>query len=314
MKKLLVANKFKFDIHLLSWLAKYIPMQNIDTVLATITEKVLEKPVIGVENFNLTFAEFVAVGIIFAVAYGIYWVIKIFFLWQVRRDKLRRSQSRTLIQLAGYIITLVAVTYAFSAVGYSLTYLLVGSTALLVGLGFGLQQLFVDLISGVILLIDKNINYGDVVFLEAGSQKEFRGRIHKIGLRTTILETIDNEMVIIPNSKMLQTGIKSLMRGSGSVRFRINVLVAFNSDMQKVKELIFKSVKSHEKIESSPEPTIILKSFENDGVLVEVRFWMKELFNSENILSEVRFKILEGFQNAGIEIPFPQRVIHQAVK
>jgi small-conductance mechanosensitive channel len=230
--------------------------------------------------------------------------------WRVRSDKVRKSQSRTLNQLASYVITVVAVTYAFSAVGYSLTYLFVGSTALLVGLGFGLQQMFMDVVSGIILLIDKNVNYGDVIRVDMqGIQAPMYGKITHIGLRTTLLETIDNEIMIVPNSRMLQSGVKSLMRGNGAARFRVTMRVSYDSDMELAKKLMMKAVDLNEKTDKDPKPTIIIKSFEDSYILLEIRFWMKEIFNSEIILSDIRFKIFELFKKEGLEIPYQQRII-----
>jgi small-conductance mechanosensitive channel len=286
-------------------------MQNsVENVLATVTEKVLEKPVIQFPNISLSFSDVIWMGMILAIFYGIFFTIKLILALQVKRNKIKKAQSKTLSQLAGYVVAITAIASAFSSVGYSLTYLLVGSTALLVGLGFGLQQLFVDLVSGVILLIDPNINYGDVISVDIpGTSVKMQGRVIQIGLRTTTLETIDNERLIVPNSKVLSNGVRSLMRSSGSVRFRVQVLVAYDSNMENAKNLMTKSVLSHEKVDQEPKPTIIIKNFEENGVLLEIRFWMKEIFNSENILSDIRFKILENFRNEGIEIPYPQRVM-----
>lgn len=285
---------------------------NVETLLATVTEKVLEKPIISLPNISLSFSDLFVVGVIFVVAYLIHTAIKLVMALQVKRNKIKRAQSKTLSQLIGYVITILAVGAAFSSVGYSLTYFFLGSTALLVGLGFGLQQLFVDLISGVILLVDKNINYGDVINVDIpGSHERMKGKITQIGLRATQLETIDNEVMIVPNSRMLTSGVRSLMRGNGAARFRVQMQVSYESDMEKVKTLMSKAVLSNEKVDRDPEPTLIIKEFAENGVLLEIRFWMKEIFNSEIILSDIRFEILRLFNENEIEIPYPQRVMHE---
>jgi small-conductance mechanosensitive channel len=285
---------------------------NVDTLLATVTEKVLEKPIIKLPNISLSFSDLFIVGIIFSVAYLIYTAIKLLIALQVKRNRIKKAQSKTLTQLISYIIAIFAVGAAFSSFGYSLTYFFLGSTALLVGLGFGLQQLFVDLISGIILLIDKNVNYGDVIDVDIpGAKIHLRGKIVQIGLRATQLETIDNEIMIVPNSRMLTSGVRSLMHGNGSARFRVTMQVSFDSDMDKVKKLMTKAVLSHEKADQEPKPTIIIKEFTDNGVLLEIRFWMKELFNSEIILSDIRFETLKLFRENNIEIPYPQRVMQE---
>jgi small-conductance mechanosensitive channel len=284
---------------------------NLESILATITDKVLQKPLLQLPNISITFTNLLFVGLIFLIAYFVHTLFKLLMALQVKRNVIKRAQSKTLSQLAAYVFTILAVAASFSYIGYSLSYFFLGSTALLVGIGFGLQQLFVDLISGVILLIDKNVNYGDVVMIDIpGSSINNSGRIVQIGLRTTQLETIDNQILIVPNSKILSNGLKSLMRSRGAVRFRIDLHVAYNSDMEKVKTLMIKAALSNYNTEKDPVPNIIVKSFDDNGVSVELRFWMKELFNSENHLSEIRFEILKLFRENNIEIPFPQRVVH----
>jgi len=285
-------------------------MNELDKMVGTVTGKVLEQPVVNFSNFKLNLSDILEIGIIFLAAYVVYWCFRFFIIWKFGNDKVRKSQFRTLNQLASYVITVVAVTYAFSSVGYSLTYLFVGSTALLVGIGFGLQQMFMDVISGIILLIDKNINYGDVIRVDMqGIQAPMFGRIINIGIRTSLLENIDKVIMIVPNSRMLQSGIKSLIRGNGSARFRVTMRVSYESDIEVAKKLMMKAVELNEKTDDEPKPTIIIKSFEDSFILLEIRFWMKEIFNSEIILSDIRFKILELFKKEGLEIPYQQRII-----
>jgi small-conductance mechanosensitive channel len=221
---------------------------------------------------------------------------------------MRGAQSKILVQLSGYMIFVITLFYIPTIFGYSLSYFFLGSTALLVGLGFGLQQLFLDLLSGVLLLIDKNINLGDVIKLDNVNLPQ--GKIIHIGLRTTQVQTVDNQIILIPNSKMLSLGINSMMRERGSARFRIAISVAYNSDLDKVMNIVKKILNRDVRIDKDPEVNVILKDFGENGILLEARFWMKELFNSENILSDLRFELLKEFRTGEIEIPFPQRVIH----
>lgn len=286
-------------------------MNELEQIVATVTDNVFENSLSSITNFKIEFSDLLSILIIFSITLGIHTLFKLFMAWQVKRDKVRKSQSKTLTQLAGYVLFIFAITSSFSAAGYSLTYLLVGSTALLVGLGFGLQQLFVDLISGVILLLDKNINYGDVVKIDIAGSQTVEGKIANIGLRATLIETIDNEMIIVPNSKLMQTGFTSLMRNRGSVRFRVSIPVDFSSDMNKVREIMYACVKANPKVDKNSDLSLIIKEFLNNGVLVEVRFWMKELFNSEIILSDIRFEILKQFRENGITIPYPHMITHK---
>jgi small-conductance mechanosensitive channel len=262
---------------------------------------------IGRKQF-VTWEQVIKIFLCIIFAYLIYFIIKSFVDYRVKRKKLRGAQSKALVQLSGYIIFITTLIYLPHILGYSLSYFFVGSTALLVGLGFGLQQLFLDLVSGILLLIDKNINLGDVIKTE--TLEAYTGKIIHIGLRTTQIQTTDNQIILIPNSKMISSGVKSLMREKGAVRFRIDISVAYKTEMPKAISIIQKALNRDVRVEKSPIPDVTLKEFQSSGVLLEARFWLKELFQSEIILSDLRFEILKEFQLNDIEIPFQQTVVH----
>lgn len=271
-----------------------------------------DKPVVTFSKITISITDLIYIALVFLLFYFIYFSVKIFVNFQIKRKRIRGAQGKTLLQLFGYIVTVTFVFSVAKILGYSLSYFLLGSTALLVGLGFGLQQLFVDLVSGVILLIDKNVNLGDVIRVDIpGSKEVLQGKIYHIGLRTTLLQTIDNEFMVVPNSRMLSSGVRSLMRDKGSARFRINVLVDYKTEMEKAKKILMDSVLYDVRVDRDPSPTIIIKEFAENGVILEIRFWMKEIFNSEQILSDIRFKLLEDFRKNDIVIPYPQRVMYE---
>jgi small-conductance mechanosensitive channel len=276
-----------------------------------LTEKFLSQPVLEIAKNKISLEEILYSLLIIIVAYFIFFGFKTVTNIQIKRKKVRGVQGKTLIQLFKYIVSISAFFFIMNTLGYSLSYIFLGSTALLVGLGFGLQQLFLDLISGIILLIDKNVNLGDVVKVDTGGHINMFGKIYHIGLRTTLLQTLDNEFIIIPNSKLLSSGAKSLMRDKGSVRFRISVGVHYATDMVLARKIIKQVMTRDVRVDKDPEATIILKDFADHSILLEARFYMKEIFNSENILSDLRFEILEEFRKNNINIPYPQMVIHQ---
>jgi small-conductance mechanosensitive channel len=285
----------------------------MEKILSQYLSAVYEKPILEVAHASISFSTLIYIAIIIIIANLVYLGLKLFVSIQIKRNKIRNAQAKSLLQLFLYLLFIITFLFILNALGYSLSYLFVGSTALLVGLGFGLQQLFVDVISGVILLIDKNINLGDVVRLDTLSNKEnMLGRIHHIGLRATLLQTIDNEFMIVPNSKFLTSGISSLMKDKGAVRFRIKVLVEYNEDMTLVRKVITEALFKNINVEKAPEPTIIAKDFADSGVLLEVRFWMKEIFTFENIVSDIRYQILEDFRTNNITIPFPHLKINRS--
>jgi small-conductance mechanosensitive channel len=266
-------------------------------------------PIVEVANRSISIYTIFYVALIVVIANIVYLSARLLLNIQIKKKKVRSAQGRALLQLFGYVVTITAFFFILNTLGYSLSYLLVGSTALLVGIGFGLQQLFVDVISGIILLIDKDVNLGDVVRVDIPSGKEnIHGKIYHIGLRATLLQTIDNEFMIVPNSKILSSGITSLMKDKGSVRFRIHIQVEFNQDIDIAKEIMTKAILKSSHVDKNPAPTVIIKDFKDSGILLEARFWMKELFNTENFLSEIRGQILDDFRKQNINIPYPHIV------
>ncbi|MFZ2594104.1 MAG: mechanosensitive ion channel domain-containing protein [Minisyncoccia bacterium] len=261
-------------------------------------------PLLTVSNITITAWQVAVFLSVIIVAIGVRWVSRFFIFLQTRRGKLRKEQGQTLAQLSSYIIYGIGLIIAFQVSGVSLSYLFVGSAALLVGIGFALQQLFQDSISGVILLLDRNINIGDVV-----STSEYKGKIHSIGIRTTQLLTIDNEFIIVPNSKVLAVGLHDLAPSRGPARFRIKLSVAYGVDPTRVQKILIQCAHAHQKVEQTPEATAIIKDFGENGYIFELRFWMTEIFYNENILSEIRYTIAERFSDEGIVFAVPQRVV-----
>ncbi len=285
----------------------------MESILSNYLGILFEMPIVHVAKVEISISTIFYFVFVIVAAYLSYLVAKLFINVQIKKGKIRTAQGKSLLQLFGYLVFIVAILFVIRGFGYSLSYFFVGSTALLVGLGFGLQQLFLDVISGIILLVDKYVNLGDVVRLDTSSGREnMHGRIQRIGLRATLLQTTDNEFMVIPNSKFLSSGISSFMKERGSARFRISILVEYGQDMEQVKKVLSDAVLSDVNVDKNPNPTVIAKDFAESGILLEVRFWTKELFNSENVLSEIRFKILENFRANNIKIPFPQVVYHKA--
>jgi len=219
--------------------------------------------------------------------------------------KIENEQMLATLQVFTYFLFIGATIFTLNYLGVKLTALFVGSAALLVGIGFGLQQLFLDVISGFILLFDSNINAGDVI-----ETTEFTGKVKRISLRTTQILTTDNLVVILPNSKMITANVTNLSHSRTSVRFRITVGVAYGSDTQKVKDILIQCSMDHPKTENEPAPTVLFKDFGESALIFELRFWSKDTFQIEAVQSEVRFLIDERFRKEGITIPFPQRDLH----
>lgn len=236
------------------------------------------------------------------------WVIKLARLLleqrMVDRD-MRKGSLNSLLQLIKYFVFVVAITIGLESMGIKLSFLLASSAALLVGIGLGLQQVFHDLVSGIILLFEGTIQVGDVVDL-----KNVVGRVTEIGLRTSKIKTREDVYVIVPNSKFTSGDVVNWSHIDTATRFDITVGVAYGSDVQKVRSSLMEAAQKHEKIDKEPVPFVRFEDFGESALIFQLFFWTDETFLVEGLKSDLRFDIDAAFREQGITIPFPQRDLH----
>jgi len=207
---------------------------------------------------------------------------------------------------ARFALLALAVLLALDASGLDLSALAVFGGALGVGIGFGLQKVVGNFISGVILLIDRSIKPGDVI--EIG---ETYGRINKMAARYTSVITRDGTEFLIPNEDMITQPVVNWSHSNALVRRKIPVQISYKSDLSSAMAIMVEAASEEGRVLTSPEPRTLLKGFGADGVDLELRMWIRDPENGvSNIASDVMLRIWEKFQAHGIEFPYPQRVIH----
>ena len=217
-------------------------------------------------------------------------------------DHGRRTAIFNLIKYVVWIITVVAMIDSF---GVKLTFLLAGTTALLVGLGFGIQQIFNDIISGIVIQMEGTISVGDVIEVES-----LVGRVMKIDLRTSQVRTRDDIMIIVPNSRFVSDKVINWSSIERNTRFHVDVGVAYGSDVELVTEVLHACMKSQEGISRHPKAFVRFNDFGDSALIFQCFFWSQQAFEIENIKSGLRYRIDKGFRENGIQIPFPQRDLH----
>ena len=205
-----------------------------------------------------------------------------------------------------YVVFVIAILLALDNLGIEMTVLWGGAAALLVGLGLGLQQTFMDLVSGLILLFERSVEVGDVVKVD-----NLVGTITKIGLRTSNLLSRENITIIIPNSKLTVENVINWSHFAKHVRFSISIGVAYGSDTKLVKKTLLSVAAENSHVLKAPSAFVRFVEFGESSLDMELHFWTKNLIISEDIKSDLRFAINDAFHEKGIEIPFPQRVIWQ---
>ncbi len=220
-------------------------------------------------------------------------------------NKIDQKRRMTVFLLTKYFVWFISILASLSVLGIDLTTLVLGSTALLVGLGLGLQHIFTDLVSGIFLLSEGSIKIGDVIEVDGSI-----GKVMDVNLRSCELKTRDDVFIIIPNSKFLADRVVNWTHSVEKVRFTINVGVAYGSDIDTVTECLIASTRSNKDVADSPKPIVQFANFGDSSLEFKLFFWSKEAFFIENVKSDIRREIYKQLKEHGLEIPFPQRDIH----
>lgn len=205
---------------------------------------------------------------------------------------------RFIIITAGFIIGIIAS-------GIPLTQLTVLMGALGVGIGFGLQNIFNNLVSGLIIAIEKPISVGDMV--ELGTDT---GWIKEIGIRASNMQTFDGAEIIVPNGELISNRVTNWTLSSKRTRMEIIVGVAYKSDPHQVNDLLLAILENHPEILKLPEPGIFFNAMNDNSLDFKLNFWISDFVEGKRIRSEVLFSIFDMLKENGIEIPFPQRDLH----
>ncbi len=190
--------------------------------------------------------------------------------------------------------------------GIDLTALAIFSGAIGIGIGFGMQRVFANLISGFILLMDRSIKPGDVIAIG-----DTYGWVNKLGTRCVSILTRDGKEHLIPNEKLITDRVENWSYSDNKVRVKVPVGVAYDSDWRKVKELLLEALRENERVLQKPAPVCLITGFGDNSINFELRFWIDDPANGiMNIRSVVHESILDLFSANGITIPFPQRDIY----
>ncbi|NQU62640.1 MAG: mechanosensitive ion channel [Rhodospirillales bacterium] len=203
-------------------------------------------------------------------------------------------------------LVVIAIVAALSAVGIDLTAFTVFGGALGVGIGFGLQKVVSNLVSGIILLLDKSIKPGDVIVVG-----NTYGWIKSLGARYASVITRDGTEHLIPNEDLITQRVENWSFSDNLVRLHIAVGISYKSDVRKAIECCLEAAKRTERVLDHPKTVCLLTGFGDSSVNLEIRVWINDPPNGvSNVKSEVFLNVWDLFHERGIEIPFPQRDIH----
>lgn len=219
------------------------------------------------------------------------------------------SLRKAFSNAARALLMFVGLLLALSAVGIDLTALSVLGGAIGVGIGFGLQKLAANYVSGFVILAERSMRIGDSVTVD-----NFSGVITEINARYTVIRSLAGRESIVPNEMLITSRVENLSLADPRVWQSTNVSVSYDSDPDLVSNLLLEAAKGQERVLLDPAPSVVLVAFGADGLEFRLGYWMGDPENgSDNLRSLINLEILRLLRAHQIEIPFPQRVIHQRV-
>ena len=227
-----------------------------------------------------------------------------------RKAKDKKPDGRLLAinQLLKYILWIITIIICFQILSVDITFLIASSAALLVGIGLGMQIIFKDFMSGILLLIEGTVKVNDILVVENEVIK-----VIEISLRTSRVITRDDNIVIIPNHKFIEENVINWTHNTEPTRFIIDVGVDYSSDVELVRSCLLEAAAKNNDVYKSAEykPFVRFNDFGGSALEFQLLFWSHNLFRIETTKSNIRFEISRLFRGNGITIPFKQIVLHK---
>jgi small-conductance mechanosensitive channel len=207
------------------------------------------------------------------------------------------------------VLMFVGLIVALSAVGIDLTALSVLGGAIGVGLGFGLQKIAANYISGFVILAERSLRIGDMVKVDT-----FEGRITDIRTRYTVIRALNGREAIVPNETLITTRVENASLADPRLLVSTAVQVAYGTDVRALQPKLEAAIAAVARVIADPGPSVQLGAFSADGMDLAINFWIRDPENGQgNVKSDVNLAVLDMLKGEGIEIPFPQRVVHAVV-
>jgi len=221
------------------------------------------------------------------------------------RFKIDPGLQFSLSKLISYLIITIGIFIALQGMGIRLAALTVFAGVLGVGIGFGMQNITANFVSGIAILFERPIKEGDMIRLGTTM-----GVVQKISLRATVIRTLYNEHLIVPNSAFINSTVENMSHSDLKLRARVNVGVAYGTDPHLVETALLEAARTTDGILKYPEPDVLFREFGDSSLEFELRAWIADPTQRLKAESDLHFAIVKQFKEHGITIPFPQRDVY----
>jgi len=249
----------------------------------------------------------------------VYFLILVFLLFYITA-KIRKWAVYTLLAKSSidigvriavgtilrYIILAIGFIVILQTIGMDLSAVTVLAGALGVGIGFGLQNITNNFVSGIIILFERPIKVGDRI--EVG---DVSGDVTSISMRSTTIRTNDNISIIVPNSDFISSKVINWSHTDRNIRFKIPVGVSYNEDPEEIRKILLQVADENTGVLKDPKPDVLFKEYGDSALIFLLRVWTREYINKPNVLkSQIYYAVFKKFKEHNIEIPYPQRDLH----
>jgi small-conductance mechanosensitive channel len=268
---------------------------------------IMEYPLVKIGNSNLTLASLLIFVVVLALVFLSELLLRRYLIRRfLQHTHFQPSMQYAVGKIAGYLFIACGFYVALKLVGIDLSSLAFVAGAIGVGLGFGLQNIISNFVSGLIILAERPISIGDRV--ELG---EVAGLVSKINLRSTNVVTNDNITIIVPNSDFITNKVTNWSYGDPTVRIRLPVGVAYGTDPQRLTRLLLEVASEHPKVLRDPASEVFFVAFGDSSLNFELGVWTAEMTSKpRQFRSELNYAIEHKLRQNKIEFPFPQRDLH----
>ena len=264
---------------------------------------ILGLSLIKTEDINVTIGALIAVIIAFFISSLALKIIRKLITRNLPVEDTNKFIS--IFQFIKYLVYVFVIMFALRISGVDISVLLTASAAIFIGLGFALQQLFQDLIAGVLIILDQSLKVGDIIEIDGKV-----GRVQKISLRSTRAYTRNERVMIIPNHMFMDDLLFNWTQNNNIIRDNVSIGIAYGSDTELAKKILLESTQVIKDILTEPKPNVLFDEFGDSSLNFSVNFYVNDAFSVQRIKSDLRFEIDKQFREHKISIPFPQRDLH----